>query len=898
MKLADAKSAVEQIDLNAGQDLIYELLSAYGIAQASITRLRSGDYNQSSEDHVVIWKKKVWDIYLPDATDIDLIAALDAAQARPEVRRVKPRFFIARSDTHMAAVDARQGQTLTIKLADLAQHAAFFLPWAKVELVRTEIASQIDRKVADQMKSLYDEIIKENKQILVTEDSRADLNTFFSRLLFCFFAEDTGVFEDGLFTDTIHSVTAKDGADTAKFLSDLFDVLNQAPEQREGLDSEFEPFGYVNGSLFAGEISVPDLSRKARNIVVDCGSLDWSDINPDIFGSMIQAVTAGEDRANLGMHYTSVENILKVLNPLFLDGLEEQFEAAHDSAKQLQKLLDHLAEVRVFDPACGSGNFLIVAYKRLRRLEHQILQRIAELTGKPPLFAESKISLEHFYGIEIDGFAHDIAKLSLWFAKHQMNQEYDELFGYLQPLIPLTETGAIVNANAAEADWTEVCEPRETTYICGNPPFLGAKYHQPSHKADFATYFAEKKYPKNLDYISIWFLKAADFLVEGQGGAALVSTNSVCQGQHVGLLWPLLFERGVLIDFAHTSFDWSNNAVGGAGVTCIVIGLSKGHDRLRRLFSDQSVRLVPNINPYLVPSEDNTIVANRRNPLCSVPAATLGSMAKDGKHLSLTAAERQSLLDASPEAGKFVKPYLGSKELINAQPRFCLWIEDDKLAEAKAIAGVSVRLDKVKAFRSASKDRDASKFDDRPHRFVQRAFSHTSCIGIPGVSSDRREYIPMGWFSPGTVLSYLAFAVYEAEPWVLAILQTSMHTAWVRTIGGKMRDAGYRYSNTLCYNTFPFPEINSSRREALEDSALEILAARERWPDRSLAELYDPDKMPANLRAAHEANDALVDSLYREKPFGSDVDRMELLLAMYRDLVAEDDEKKSKKGKG
>jgi len=898
MKLADIEERLTQLDLDAGQDLIFELLAAYGTPQTSITKLRTGTYNKSGDSNTVLWKKKVWDIFRADADNDQLLVLLDSAQADGDIGKLKPRFYVARNDQRIAAVDNRLGQTLDIDLVDLARHAAFFMPWAGAEKVQSETVSYVDTKVAQQMAKLYDEILTANPDLPTTDDGRRNLNVFFSRLLFCFFAEDTGVFDDGMFTNGLTKLTVTDGSDTADFLDQLFEILDTPFDERSNVASHFEPFGYVNGSLFSDRIASPRFSRKARNIVVDCGTLDWSSINPDIFGSMIQAVVSTDDRANLGMHYTSVENILKVLNPLFLDALEERFDDA-DSVRKLEALLDHLGEIRVFDPACGSGNFLIVAYKRLRSLEHRILQRLAALDSrKAALFADSRISLENFYGIEIDDFAHDIAQLSLWFAKHQMNVEYDELFGIERPLIPLTESGAIICANATRVDWTEILEASDSTFICGNPPYLGSKLQQKEHKADFAQYFDGAKYPKNLDYVSLWLLKAADWLA-GRSQAAFVSTNSICQGQHVGMLWPVLLSKEVAISFAHTSFLWSSGATGSAGVTCVVVGLRTTQSRGAgaQLFDSGASRVVSNINPYLVASEDDTVVKKRRVPLGFFPQATLGSMAKDGNYLSLSAAERESLIAEGPRVASFIKPYVGSAELLKAQDRYCLWIEDERVGEAKQYSGVRSRLRAVEEFRAASKDRDASKFVDRPHRFVQTAYKPGACIAIPGVSSARRTYIPLGWFQSGTVLSYATFAIYGAQPWLFGLLHSSMHMTWVRTVGGRMK-SDYRYSNTLCYNTFPFPDLDDARREGLSHRALEILATRERWPDRSLAELYDPDKMPANLRAAHEANDAHVDSLYRKKPFGSDSDRMELLLSMYRDLVAAADEKKSKEKKG
>lgn len=896
MKLGEVEIRLHSLDLAAGQDLIYELLAAYGIPQASITRLRSGSYNRSGDKDTVLWQKKVWDIYESEATEEQLLSLLDRAHTNSEIRALKPRFFIARSDRRIAAVDNRTGQTLAAPLSDLPRHAAFFMPWAGAEQVRAETASYVDIKVARQMAKLYDEIIATNPDLPTTEAARRGLNLFFSRLLFCFFAEDTGVFPDGLFTRVVSELTASDGSDTAAFLDRLFAVLDTPLNERAGLPVHLEEFGYVNGSLFTDRIEAPTFSRKARSIVVDCGTLDWSSINPDIFGSMIQAVAAGEDRAALGMHYTSVENILKALNPLFLEDLDARYEAAENSVHKLNELLEHLGEIRVFDPACGSGNFLIVAYKRLRALEHRVLQRLVELQGgKAPLFANSRISLASFYGIEIDDFAHDIAKLSLWFAKHQMNQEYDDLFGIERPLIPLTESGAIVCGNAIARDWSEFRPATDSTYICGNPPYLGSNLFTDEHRADFRSHFGNSSYPKAMDYISLWFLKAAGWL-EGKSQAAFVSTNSLFQGQQVALLWPLLERSGSRISFAHTSFLWSNSARGNAGVTCVVVGLTKTGATQALLYDGGRVREVANINPYLLESTDNTIVQKRSTPFRSAtPPMIYGSQPIDGGNLVLSDRQREEILAQDSRAAPFVWPYVGTTELLSGKERFCLWIPDEDSSVAAEIPSIASRIEKVRSFRANSDARDAPKWADRPYRFVYRKYRDTDCIAVPAVSSERREYIPLGFFAAGTILSNKAFAVYGAWPWLFALLHSKMHMAWVSAVCGRL-ESRYSYGNTLGYNTFPFPELGGPDRSRLTESALGVLAARERWPDRPLAELYDPDKMPANLRSAHDANDAVVDSLYRKKPFESDAERMEVLLAMYRDLVSEAEVSSATKG--
>lgn len=889
MKLPDVEQRLGEVDVAAGRDLIFELLAAYGIPQSSITRLRTGAYDKSGDENTVLWKNKVWDEFLVDADDDRLLAALDRAQASPDIGRLKPRFYVARNDRRLAAVDSRLGQTLDVALDDLARHAAFFMPWAGAEKTRSETITYVDTKVAKEMAKLYDEIIATNPDLPSTEDGRRNLNIFFSRLLFCFFAEDTGVFDGGIFTDAVNRLTATDGTDTAAFLDQLFTILDTPEDRRSSVPSHFEAFGYVNGSLFSDRLATPTFSRRARNIVVDCGTLDWSSINPDIFGSMIQAVTAGEDRSNLGMHYTSVENILKVLNPLFLDDLEERLAAA-DSVRKLESLHGHLGKIRVFDPACGSGNFLIVAYKRLRSLEHRILERLASIdSSKAALFADSRISLDSFYGIEIDDFAHDIAKLSLWFAKHQMNLEYSELFGIERPLIPLKESGAITCGNATRIDWSEVCVASDTAFLCGNPPYLGSKLQSSQQKDDFARYFGASNYQKNLDYVSLWFLQAADWL-SGSARAAFVATNSICQGQHVGMLWPLVFERDAEILFAQTSFLWSNSAQGNAGVTCVVVGLGNtgATHPPKRLFDDGSQQVVSSISPYLAPNGGTTIVQAQSVAVSPRPEMAFGCRPIDGGHLVLSPSETAELLGKDPGAAAFIRRYLGAKEVLNAAERSCIWIEEESVDAAMQFASIAERVARVKAYRSASTSRDTPKWADRPHRFIYINNQDAPCVAVPRVSSERRDYVPIGLLSDMTVPADQVYVAYRAKPWLLGLLQSSMHVAWIRSVGGRL-DSRLRYSNTLCYNTFPFPDLDDDGKADLNDAALRILAARERWPDRSLAQLYDPDKMPANLRAAHEANDELVDSLYRSKPFASEADRMELLLKLYRELVHPDE---------
>lgn len=708
---------------------MYELLRAYGLPKASISRLKSGTYDKAEGSDEHLWKGKVY-FQTSEADPEELYSMIEAARVDERVIREAPRFLIVEDGQRLLARDQLTGATLDVQPSELAANAAFFLPWAGIEKTQLENLNVADVKAAEKMAKLYDEVTRHNE--IETEEQRHELNVFFSRLLFCFFAEDTGVFETASFTNAIGSLTQESGSDTAAFLDQLFEVLDTEPDRREGAPGHLRGFGYVNGRLFRRRSHAPSFTARARSIVLECGTLDWSQINPDIFGSMMQAVVQPSQREGLGMHYTSVENIMKVIRPLFLDDLDEAFSDA-DTVKKLERLLDRIAEIQIFDPACGSGNFLVLAYKELRRLEHRIIRRIAEIEPqRASLFQFSRIDLEQFFGIEIDDFAHEIAILSLWLAKHQMNREFRDLFGVDIPLIPLVEAGHIEHGNAARLEWSDICNPAAgPTMVLGNPPYAGSSMQGPEQKADFVTYFGTKKYAKNLDYISLWFFKGAEYVARGPNSrVGFVSTNSISQGDHTGLMWPRILETGVKISFAYQSFPWSNSARGKAGVTCVIVGLARTDqvDRKRRLYSTSGLRLVDNINPYLRPDKNDTIVfATRKRIGTFLPPMLRGSQATDGGNLNMSPAERDDLLAAEPKAERFIKRYIGATEFLNGTERYCLWITDEDAPAANALPEVRKRLEKVAAFRSRSST-TAQAMVDRPYRFLQRPHKNTNAI--------------------------------------------------------------------------------------------------------------------------------------------------------------------------
>jgi hypothetical protein len=592
-----------------------------------------------------------------------------------------------------------------------------------------------------------------------------------------------------------------------------------------------------------------------------------------------------------------VPNILKTIEPLFLDALKEEFDAVYDSPKKLAAQLERISSIKIFDPACGSGNFLVIAYKELRRLEHAILERLAGIDVKHQvLYAESKIHIEHFYGIEIDDFAVEVAILSLWIAKHQMNTEFKEKFNISIPLIPLKETGQIQQGNATRVDWQAVCPNGggEEIYLIGNPPYVGSSMQSADQKADFPFVFARRPFSKNLDYITLWFVKGADYIRGTQAQLAFVTTNSVAQGEHVSLMFPTVLADGVEIGFAYTSFKWENNAKRNAGVTVAVIGLRNASTAPKYLYTDDLQIAATNINGYLADGSD-VVVGRRMRPISSsLPPMVFGSKPTDGGHLVLEPDEERQLLIDFPDASRFVKRYVGAADYINDIERYCLWIKDADAPSAQQVPPIAHRLDRLAAWRLDSKAQSTVDFANRPHRFKQIAYKPTDSIIVPSISSGRREYIPMGYLGPDTVISNKGYAIYDAQPWVFALLTSKLHMAWVNAVSGRMR-SDYQYGNTIVYNNFPVPPLSDAVRERLTQAALRVLDVREYHCEKTLAELYDPDLMPADLRAAHAEVDALVDAIYSKRGYETDEQRLSDLFAMYEAMTEAEASKGSKK---
>lgn len=867
------------------QDFILELLMAYGRSAANVRRLglkTEKTLNLASDSETEVAQKGlVYFKQIDHSSEEALLGLAEELSASELARKFNTRFVVVTDFDLMLAKDQKTSEIRIFEVEDIGEHFTFFLPWAGMEKAEYATEAHADSRAAERMALLFDELQKINPSATTSHQNRHGLNIFFTRLLFCLFAEDTGIFVSNQFTNAIGSLTRSDGQDLSEFLTDLFMALDT--EESELKPSHFAAFPFVNGQLFSekNKHEVPIFNKKARDLLLESGKLKWSEINPDIFGSMFQAVVNPEQRLNLGQHYTSVPNILKTIDPLFIDELKGEFQAASDNIRGLEALVRRLSQIRVFDPACGSGNFLIIAYKEVRKLEHRILERLGELRGSHHGLFGSAISIENFFGIEIDDFAAEVAILSLWIAKHQMNIEFREKFGTDVPLIPLKEMGHIRRGNATRIDWNSVCANDGSTeiYLIGNPPYKGGKSQNAQMKEDYPYVFEGRPYSKDLDYIALWFVKAADYIRGSKAEVSFVTTNSVSQGDHVALMFPMLFEMGLEIGYAYTSFKWENNARRNAGVSVAVINLRNKRSRQKYLFVDGLKIPAQNINGYLLDGP-NIAVKRRSDPLSQLPPMTLGSMPKDGRWLTLNSAEREEILASTPDAEQLIKRYVGSFEFINDEKRYCLWITESQKEFASSIPAVAKRLKNVSAFRLKSDAKSTVDFADKPHRFKQVAYKPTDSIIVPRVSSERREYIPIGYLGSEAVISDAANAIYDAEPWVFALLVSKMHMAWARAVGGKLENR-YRYSNTIVYNNFSVPELDASKKDDLSRFARRILQVREFHSEMTLGELYDPDKMPENLRMAHHETDMHVDSLYRSRGFGNDEERLAHLFSRY-----------------
>lgn len=888
----------------------YAFLEAFGNKPTTIKRLRAGVSNKSDLGGVL----QTSNIHILTCETGQVTKSLKALKDSPTTVTGKVKFVLATDGTDFEAEDLSTGETVACSFEDFPDHFGFFLPLAGISTVRQISENSFDIRATSRLNRLYVELLKDNPD-WGSAERRHDMNHLMARLIFCFFAEDTDIFGGkGKFTETVARMSSKDSSNTHEVISTLFQAMNTRGEDRAAAKlprwADSTDFPYVNGGLFSGRRDVPKFSKFARSYLLHVGGLDWTKINPDIFGSMIQAVAEDEERGELGMHYTSVPNILKVLNPLFLNDLRFKLEEAGENSRMLLNLRKRMARIRIFDPACGSGNFLVIAYKEMRAIEAEINNR----RGEPD--RPSEIPLTNFRGIELRDFPAEIARLALIIAEYQCDVLYRGQKLALAEFLPLRNENWITCGNALRLDWLRICPPTGIgvklqaddlfgtpldqaeidfeneggeTYICGNPPYLGSRDQKDEQKADLQALFNKRvENWKSLDYVAGWFIKAADYCKDTRAIAAFVSTNSICQGLQVPVLWPVIFASGCQIEFAYTSFRWANLASHNAGVIVVIVSITPQPRNPRRLFSldnsgDTVERQGSYINAYLAIG-GSVIVEKATRPLSRLSEMTFGNTPIDGGLLLLSRDDRDSLQLTPEQQARFIRRIVGSAEFIRGLERYCLWIEDRDLTEAQSIPSLAKRIRGVRELR-LNGGKTARDIADKAHQFQRMFAGKRSTIVVPSVSSESREYLPCGYEPAGTVVSNLAFALYDAPLWNMALIASRLHLIWVATVCGKMK-TDFRYSNTLGWNTFPVPTLTEKNLADLTRCAEDILLAREHHFPATIADLYDPEKMPANLRAAHERNDEVLERIYIGRRFRNDTERLEKLFDLYSNLIA------------
>lgn len=907
VEIEEAVSALAEQPFDA-DEFPYLFLQAFGNKEATLKRLRKGETNKSDLGGVL----QRDNIHIAVAKPGEVTNMLAALKVSPATVRAKAKFVLATDGDTFEAEDLGTGETVACAYADFPDHFGFFLPLAGITTVKQVRDSSFDIRATSRLNRLYVELLKDNPEWGAAE-RRPDMNHFMARLIFCFFAESTDIFlGEKLFTATISQMSARDSSNTHEVIGALFRAMNTKIADRgtAKLPRWADAFPFVNGGLFSGSLDVPRFSRIARSYLLHIGGLDWKKINPDIFGSMIQAVAEDEERGALGMHYTSVPNILKVLNPLFLDDLRARLAEAGDNPRMLLNLRKRMSRIRVFDPACGSGNFLVIAYKEMRAIEVEINRRRKEDGRK------SDIPLKNFRGIELRDFPAEIARLALIIAEYQCDVLYRGQKDALAEFLPLDAENWITCGNALRLDWLSICPPTGTgvkhqaddlfhtpldqaqidfeneggeTYICGNPPYLGSTWQDGEQKSDLQAIFEWRtKGWKSLDYVAGWFMKAADYGTQTNAIAALVSTNSICQGQQVPILWPLIFAAGHEIAFAHTSFKWSNLASHNAGVTVVIVCIGKT-PATRRLFSlsddgEQVVQSVSNINAYLV-AGPNVVVQERRSPPAGRREIEAGGKPVDGGNLLLSAQEKEQLSHRSPIASRYFKRVFGANEHNKGIVRYALWFSDADVDIALRDEHLAKRIDGVRTMRLASTKQATIESANWPYRFQEVKQTGLEVVTlVPTLTSEKRTFIPVGLEPSGTIITNLSFAQFDGPMVDLAILNSRLHFIWVATVCGKFK-TDYRYSNTLGWNTFQVPTLTEKMKADLTRCAEDILLARESHFPATIADLYDPEKMPADLREAHDRNDEVLERIYIGRRFRNDTERLEKLFELYTKMT-------------
>lgn len=849
-----------------GEKFLAGFLSAFDFPKATISRLIRNTDRMGGNLTLRVGKK----IFFLSTTNYNLRGIFNDLK-KENLKGTKERFILLINDEHVLAFDVKTEETLISTKKELHKKFYFFFPLIGKEKLQNTLNESVNLQVAEKFAQLYNEllIINERKSF-----NQSDNNLFMTRLLFCFFANSIGIIEKGLMTKLTYNFTQENGEDLEGLLENMFNVLF--------LKNTTTTFPYLDNltfldiDLFKEEITIPRFNRSTRQLFIEISNLDWTEVTPDILGSLIQEIMTTQDK--LTSNFTSVENVYKLIGPLFLDNLYEEFQEVVGDPEKSQQLLKKISGLKVFDPACFTGNFLIITYKELKKLELKIIESINEES-----WFKSNLSINQFYGIDSNKLACDITRLGLFFTECQMSLSINNLEDSLSDSIKRLNKINIVEGNPIRIPWENVCSSDDSeVYIVGNPPYVGSRRQSKGQKEDVQKVFKGYNNFKDIDYAGCFFYIASKYIKNTSNAFAFVTTNSLTQGQLVGLLWPKIFKQEVHISFAQTAFKWKNNARNNTAVTVVIIGMRTDQYPLKRRIITQNTYLeVPWINPYLTTS--NVIVTRRTSPISNLPMMPKGNMPY-GEHLLLSSKQKKDIVNSYPESERFLKRVMGSKEFIRGIERWCLWIRDEEKEAALSIPPIKERVELVKKERLNKKDKAAQKLAVRAHQFRELRETRTQSIIIPAVSSEKRSYIPIGIVDSQTIITNLAFAIYNCEPWVFGVITSRMHNLWIRAVCGA-HETRVRYSSQLGYNTFPFPDIEKDDKVAIQRCVYDILLEREKESEKSMKQLYEENKMSEGLEYAHMILDRTIEKCYREDPFINDQERFEYLLDLYRRKV-------------
>jgi len=879
----------ETSEKSESQSFWNDFFNVFGISRRRVGSfelpIKKADNKQGFID--LLWKGMILVEHKSRGNDLDK-ATQQAKDYFPNLKAHElPKYILVSDFQKFRLYDLDTNETTEFELKDFVNHVHLFGFMAGYEKRVYKDEDPVNIAAAELMGELHDRL----KEIGYTGH---DLEVYLVRLLFCMFADNTGIFNKGIFGEYIDLHTKEDGSDLAMHIASIFYILNTPNEKRlKNLDENLAQFPYVNGKLFEETVQPAAFDKPMREMLLKACAFDWGKISPAIFGSMFQAVMNQTERRNLGAHYTSEKNIQKLIKLLFLDDLYTEFEKAKGSKGKLEALHKKIANLYFLDPACGCGNFLIITYRELRDLEILIL---LELNKSGQLVTDIssiiQVDVDQFTGIEYDEFAVRVAEVAMWLIDHQMNVKVSNEFGQYFVRLPLKKSAKIVHGNSLRIDWEFVVPKEKLNFILGNPPFVGSKMMNETQRNDLLGIFNDAKGAGVMDYVSAWYVKAAELIQNSNIQVAFVSTNSISQGEQVGILWNVLFnEYKIKIHFAHRTFKWANEAIKNAAVYCVIIGFANYDIAEKRIFEYEDIKGEPleiqvkNINPYLVNGTDTTI-QRRQTPLSNIPSIGIGNKPIDGGNYLFTTPEKEAFIKIEPQSAKWFRKWVGSDEFINNRERWCLWLGDCPPNELKQMPQALKRVEAVKKVRLESKSIPTQKLAQTPTRFHVENMPSTDYLLVPSVSSENRKYIPLGFIPKEVITSNLCLIISEATLYHFGVLTSAMHMTWVKYVCGRLK-SDYRYSKDIVYNNYPFPEnANDKQKQKVETVAQKVLDTRAKYPDSSLADLYDPLTMPPDLVKAHQALDKAVDLCYRPQPFVSELNRIEYLFSLYEALSA------------